>query len=245
MSLRKVVLSASPDSGSKCIVVASSFHTITQTLALLQPGMKSWHVCDGLPIAGPKDFAFYQGKLYVLLRFIPRLYAFELEEDDRGVVVSCVEHCMIDPLHDHVQDHGVLSCNIVVWRGHLLLIIRRYDTTDKFGPKRTLRQVEVFALDFSTNPCGLTEIRSDSIFVDSCGCNSFPAGLSDGVEGDLVYFVDQNTKYEGNSFDPSYDTFVYDVRNGTTRPFAVELSPHNFGAPRGKLDVPLWLLTSK
>ena len=115
MSLRKVVLSASPDSGSKCIVVASSFHTITQTLALWQPGMKSWHVCDGLPIVGPKDFAFYQGKLYVLLRFIPRLYAFELKEDDRGVVVSRVEHCGIEPLHEHrVQDPGVLSCNIVV-----------------------------------------------------------------------------------------------------------------------------------
>ncbi|RLM58685.1 hypothetical protein C2845_PM18G10440 [Panicum miliaceum] len=118
MSLHKVVLSASPDSGSKCIVVASSFHTITQTLALWQPGMKSWHVCDGLPIVGPKDFAFYQGKLYVLLRFILRLYAFELEEDDHGVVVSRVEHCGIEPLHEHrIQGRGVLSCNIVVWRG--------------------------------------------------------------------------------------------------------------------------------
>jgi len=212
--------------------------------------MKSWHVCDGLPIVGPKDFAFYQGKLYVLLRFIPRLYAFELKEDDRGVVVSRVEHCGIEQLHEHrVQDPGVLSCNIVVWRGSLLLIIRRYDT-NRFSPKRALHQVEVFALDFSTNPCGLTEIHSfdgDSIFVDSCGCNSFPAGLYDGVEGDLVYFVDQYSKYEyvGGCFNPSYDTFVYNVRNGTARPFAVELSPDNFGAPRGKLDVPVWLLTSK
>ncbi|PUZ45379.1 hypothetical protein GQ55_8G218100 [Panicum hallii var. hallii] len=130
MSLHKVVLSASPESGSKCIVVASSFHTITQTLALWQPGMKSWHGCDGLPIVGPKDFAFYQGKLYVLLRFIPRLYAFELEEDDHGVVVSRVEHCGIEPLHEHrIQGRGALSCNIVVWRGNLLLIIRRYDAT--------------------------------------------------------------------------------------------------------------------
>ena len=251
MLLRKVVLSASPDSGSKCIVVASSFHTITQTLALWQPGMKSWHVCDGLPIVGPKDFAFYQGKLYVLLRFIPRLYAFELEEDDRGVVVSRVEHCVIEPLHEHrIQARGVLSCNIVVWRGNLLLIIRRYDTTKKLCTQRALHQVQVFALDFSTNPCGLTEIHSfdgDSIFVDSCGCNSFPAGLYDGVEGDLVYFVDQYSKYEyeGGCFNPSYDTFVYNVRNGTARPFAVELSPDNFGAPRGKLDVLVWLLTSK
>jgi hypothetical protein len=211
--------------------------------------MKSWHGCDGLPIVGPKDFAFYQGKLYVLLRFIPRLYAFELEEDDHGVVVSRVEHCGIEPLHEHrIQGRGVLSCNIVVWRGNLLLTIRRYDATGKFCTKRTLRQVEVFALDFSTNPCGLTEIHSfdgDSIFVDSCSCNSFPAGLYDGVEGDLVYFVDQYSKYDGGSFDPSYDTFVYNVRNGTARPFVVELSPHNFGAPRGKLDVPLWLLASK
>jgi hypothetical protein len=109
---------------------------------------------------------------------------------------------------------------------------------------REIRQVEVFALDFSTNPCGLTEIHTfdgDCIFVDSCVCKSVPSGLH-GVEGDAVYFVDQYSKYEHGYFDPSYDTFVYNVRNGTTRPFAVELSPGNFGAPK---DVPVWLLTSK
>ncbi|CAO2149486.1 unnamed protein product [Urochloa humidicola] len=252
MSIRKVVLSASPDLGSKCVAVASSYHGHKRTLALWQPGMNAWHICDGLPLAGPKDFAFNQGKLYVLSRFMPRLYAFELGEDAHGVVVSCVEHCAIEPLRDlSIPSSGKLIGNIVVWRGNLLLIIRRYDTS-KVGfscPKRTLVQVEVFALDFSTNPCGLTEIHSfdgDCVFVDSCGCSSFPAGLH-GDEGDLVYFVDQYSKYkyDGSHFDPSYDTFLYNVRNGTTRPFAVELSPNNFGAPNGKLDVPVRLLTSK
>jgi hypothetical protein len=176
---------------------------------------------------------------------MPCLYAFELEEDDRGVVVSRVEHCAIEPLRDHhIQRCGDFFFNIVVWRGNLLLIIRRYDFTGKYPSRCEIRQVEVFALDFSTNPCGLTEIHTfdgDCIFVDSCGCKSFPSGLH-GVEGDAVYFVDQYSKYEHGYFDPSYDTFVYNVRNGTTRPFAVELSPGNFGAPK---DVPVWLLTSK
>ncbi|CAL4980261.1 unnamed protein product [Urochloa decumbens] len=249
MSLRKVALSASPDSGSKCIAVASSYHGLTQTLALWQPGMNSWHVCNGLPIVGPKDLAFYQGKLYVLSRFVPRLYTFELEEDGRGVVVSRVKHYVIDTLRNHhIQRCGELIYNIVVWRDNLLLITRRYHTTaDTYSPKREVRQVQVFVLNFGTNTCGLTEIHNfdgDCVFVDSCGCNSFPAGLH-GDEGDLVYFVDQYRKYDISNFNPSYDTFVYNVRNGTTRPFSVELSPNNFGAPNGKLDVPVWLLTSK
>ncbi|TVU00377.1 hypothetical protein EJB05_54198 [Eragrostis curvula] len=239
MSLRRVVLSAAPDSGSKCIVVASSYHTITQTLALWQPGMISWQVCDGL--AGPKDLVFYQGKLYVLSRFLVRLYIFELEEDERGVIVSRVEHCVTTLLHNHHIRPGDVLSNMVVWRGKLLLIIRRYDTSSL---RRALCEVEVFALDFSTNPYGCTTIHSfegDCIFVDSCSCSSLSAGLYDGAEGDLIYFVDQYSKYDGNSFKPSYDTFVYNMRDGTTRPFAVELSPHNFGAPKDKLAVPLWL----
>ncbi|GJN04444.1 hypothetical protein PR202_ga21994 [Eleusine coracana subsp. coracana] len=189
MSFGRVVLSAPPDSGSK---------------------MKSWHVCDGL--AGPKDLAFYQGKLYVLQRFLVRLYAFELDEDEHGVIVSRVEHCVTTPLHNHrpINVGDVLS-NLVVWRGKLLLIIR------------------------STNPCELTKIHNfegDSIFIDSCSCNSFPAGLHDAVEGDLIYFVDQYSKYDNGLFNPSYDTFVYNMKDGKTRPFAVDLSSHNFGAPK-------------
>jgi hypothetical protein len=64
----QVVLSAAPDSGSKYIVAASSNHRCLSELFLWQPGMISWHVCFGVHIDGPKDIAFYQGKLYVLLR---------------------------------------------------------------------------------------------------------------------------------------------------------------------------------
>ncbi|TKW01465.1 hypothetical protein SEVIR_8G182600v4 [Setaria viridis] len=49
-------------------------------------------------------------------------------------------------------------------------------------------KVEVFALDVSKNPYGLTRIRSfngDSIFVGSGSSKSFPASLHDGVEGIL------------------------------------------------------------
>ncbi|KAL6653985.1 hypothetical protein ACP70R_007450 [Stipagrostis hirtigluma subsp. patula] len=244
MSIRKVVLSASPDSGSKYIVAASSYHTVSQTLALWQPGMMSWNTCEGVPLAGPKDLAFYQGKLYVLSRFMPRLLAFDLQEDDRAVIVSRVEQCATEPILGH-QPVGALSCNMVVWRGKLLIIVRRYDQSCTL---RALRKVEVFALDMSRNPYGLTKIRSldgDCIFVDSCNCHSFHGGLHDGVEGDLIYFVDQYSKYDDSGFNPSYDTFVYNMRDGTARPFAVELSPRNFGAPNGKLTVPLWLLPSQ
>lgn len=116
MSLCGAVLSASPDSGSKYIVAASSNHQGLEKIALWQPGMTSWHVCSGVDIDGPKDLAFFQGKLYVLLRYRPRLFAFELEEDDRGFMVSRVQCCLTELLHDHsFQAGGAL--NMVVWRG--------------------------------------------------------------------------------------------------------------------------------
>jgi hypothetical protein len=151
------------------------------------------------------------------------LFAFEIEEDDRGIMVSRVEHCMTEPLAclEHIQQ----NYNLVEWRGKLLVIIRSSST------------VKVFSLDFSTNPYRLSQIHSldgECIFVDSRSSRSFPADLYDGVQGDLIYFTDYQNY-----------TFVYNMRDGTLTPFAVELSTGNFGAPEGKRANLVWVFPSK
>jgi hypothetical protein len=243
MVLRNAVLSASPNSTSKCIVAAFSFCRSTPELVLCQPGLALWYVCRGACIAGGNDLAFYQGKLYMLWRFAPRLFALDLRENEHGVSVSRVEPCEIDPLlyHNHC---GMLRCNILAWRGKLLLIIRYmngYRTT-----RRKLHRVGVFALDVSTNPCGITEIYSfdgDCILVDACGCKFFSAGLHVGVQGDVIYFADEYDTSNGeNHF---RDTFVYNMNDGRMRPFVVDPSPVNSGAPEGSLNVPVWLCPSE
>uniref|UniRef100_A0A0E0G7B7 KIB1-4 beta-propeller domain-containing protein n=1 Tax=Oryza nivara TaxID=4536 RepID=A0A0E0G7B7_ORYNI len=208
MSLCNVALSASPDSRGKYIVAASSDHKCASKLALWQPGMISWHICAGVDIDGPRDLTFYLGKLYVLQRYKIRLFAFEVGEDNGGLMVSRVKRCLSAlPLHHPYQEGGAISCNMVVWRGELLLIIRHY--SDNYRDREVLK-VEVFALDVNTNPYGLTEIHSlngDCIFVGLGGCKSFPAGLHHGVEGDHIYFVPDDWK--------PYDTFVYSMRDGS------------------------------
>ncbi|KAK3118840.1 hypothetical protein QOZ80_9BG0709140 [Eleusine coracana subsp. coracana] len=237
MSFYGAVLSASPDLGSKYIVAASSNHKEHETLALWQPGMMSWHVCSGVDIDGPKDLTFFQGKLYVLMRYRPHLFAFELEEDDHGFVVSRVQCCLTELLHEHsFQAGGAL--NMVVWRGELLLIVRHYD--DNYRHEHNVLKVEVFALDMSTNPYGLTEIHSlngNCVFVCTGGCKSFPASTHEGVESDLIYFVPDVWK--------PYDTFVYSMRDGRMRPFAANLLPCHFDVPEENLDFPVWLFPSE
>ncbi|WVZ50745.1 hypothetical protein U9M48_001971 [Paspalum notatum var. saurae] len=232
MSLCQAVLSNAPDSGSKYIVAASSNHKGQEQLAFWQPGMISWHICSGVDIDGPTDLVFYQGKLYVLMRHKTRLFACELEDDDRGIMVSRVECCLTELPCDHpFQEGGAISCNMVVWRGELLLIIRHY--SDNFRNRQVLK-VEVFALDISTNPYGLTEIHSfngDCIFVSSGGCKSFPAGLYAGVEGDLIYFVPDDWKPR--------DRFVYSMRDGRMRPFAAKLFDCYLAVPQENLDFPV------
>ncbi|TVU03083.1 hypothetical protein EJB05_51411 [Eragrostis curvula] len=232
MSLHQVILSASPESGSKYVVAASFYNRADQKIALWQPGMMSWNVCVGFDIQGSVDLAFYQGKLYVLQRPFALLYVFELEEDDRGVIVSRVEQCVTQPLQPQPIWHS-MSCNMVVWRGNLLLIIRYYDGYTK----RSVVKVEVFVVDFSTNPKGLIKIDNfdgDCIFVDSGGCKSFPTNLHDGVEGDHIYFVPDYFSH--------YDSFVYNMRDGRMRPLAVNLLLHN--VEEDNLDFPVWLLPS-
>ena len=153
-------------------------------------------------------------------------------------MVSRVKRCLSAlPLHHPYQEGGAISCNMVVWRGELLLIIRHY--SDNYRDREVLK-VEVFALDVNTNPYGLTEIHSlngDCIFVGLGGCKSFPAGLHHGVEGDHIYFVPDDWK--------PYDTFVYSMRDGKMRSFAVKLLASEFDVDQLSRDFPVWLLPTE
>ncbi|KAJ1276131.1 hypothetical protein BS78_05G190600 [Paspalum vaginatum] len=236
----KVVLSSSLDSRSKYIVAACSASEDFEPqlhIALWQPGMRSWHICDGYILNGLKDLAFYKGKLYILQRSQPDLYAFELEEGDRGIVVSRVECCMSMLNFPHPLQLGIvggsMSCNIVVWRGLLLLVIKYYG--DRY-PRHKVLRVRVFALDFSRSPCAVTMIHNlggDCIFVSSNGCRSFPASLHDTVEGDLIYFIPD--------YWSPYDSFVYNMRYGRKKHFPVKLLSCDFQLPEDVIDFPLWL----
>ena len=78
------VLSASPSSGSKYIVAALSFSKAAKFLglAIWQPGMTSWYLCRSTLLnTTSDDLAFYQGKLYMVCKTIPKIFVFELRED--------------------------------------------------------------------------------------------------------------------------------------------------------------------
>ncbi|TVU00381.1 hypothetical protein EJB05_54202 [Eragrostis curvula] len=236
MSLSKVVLSASPDLGSNFTVAASSDFMSSPSLALWQPGMMSWHICNGVAIDGPKDITFYQGKLYVIQRFTTSLCAFVLEEENGGIIISCVEHCVTETLPPHPTQHdGSLTCNMVVWHEKLLLVVRYYDSCYR----RSVLKVKVFALDFSTNPHGLTEMHDldgDCIFVGSGSSKSFPASLLGEAEGDLIYFVPDVW---------SHDRCVYNMRNDRMRPFVIKSLPSKSQLPDEYNDFPVWLFPSE
>ncbi|TVU00376.1 hypothetical protein EJB05_54197 [Eragrostis curvula] len=237
--LHKVALSASPESGSECIVAAFGFRGSSPELSLWRPGMTSWHVRRDALIAGHIDMAFLKGKLYMLWRFTPCLVALELGEDERGVTVSRIEDCFVESrLPNPLRYNDSVSCNIVVWRGKLLLVIRYYGGSQA---RHNVLKVGVLALDFSTKPYGVTEINgfgSDCIFVGSGGCKSFPAGLHDGFEDELIYFVPDHNN--------PHDAFVYNMKDGAVRPFAIESRPGSIvGTPQDSLGFPVWLFPSE
>jgi hypothetical protein len=163
------------------------------------------------------DLAFYQGKLYMVCKTIPKIFVFEFREDEHGVSLSCPEEYTIDPLIP-TKPSCWLRCNMVVWRGKLLLIIRSFSQYTYWIMECKPHSVEVFALDFSTSPCGFTQIHNfdgDCIFIDTYGCRSFSPGLHVGVQGDLIYFSDEciNDRFP----------YVYNMRDGTVRRFAAGL----------------------
>ncbi|CAL4980241.1 unnamed protein product [Urochloa decumbens] len=166
-------------------------------------GMTSWHICTGGRIG-----------------------------DGPNLLPST--RCVTEPLPPlPMEENGSLNCNMVVWRGNLLLVLRYYDSS--FDDRKI--EVEVFAVDFNTNPYGLPRIHNfdgDCIFIGSGSSKPFPAGLHDGVEGDLIYFVPEY-------WSPN-DRFVYNMRDGTMRPFSAKLFPLE-----GCVDdnSPVWLFPSE
>ncbi|CAL4992082.1 unnamed protein product [Urochloa decumbens] len=235
-SVRKVALSASPDSGPNYIMAAFIIRRSKPELALWKPGMKSWGVCRHAFFAGHVDIAFFQGKLYMLWRFTPCLFAFELSDDENGVSISRMRDCLIEKSLPRTPGSSLeSSCNLVEWRGRLLLIIRYYGGHQS---RRRVR-VKVFVMDLSTSPFGLAEIHSfgsDCIFVGSGGFKSFPAGQHDGVEGDLIYF--------GPDHCNPHDAFVYRMRDGRTGPIFKPLPCVSHASERN-LGFPAWFFPSE
>lgn len=196
--------------------------------------MKSWCVWQHSLIAGHIDMTFYQGRLYMLWRFMPSLFVFEMVEDEQhGVRFSRMMDCLIEKLlPTPLGLNHVLSCNMVEWRGRLLLIIRYYGG---YHVRHRVLKVEVFAVDLSTKPNSLTEIHSfggDCIFVGTGGCKSFPAGQHPGVEGDLIYFVPDH-------YNP-HDALVYNMRDRKKRRI-VEPLPRGVCSPVLSFGFPVWL----
>jgi hypothetical protein len=189
------------------------------------------------------DVTFNQGKLYMVRKRTPNIFAFELREDEQGVNLSCSKHYAINPLIIPSKTIGYsMRCNMVVWRGKLLLIIRFF-RGQFHNMECNLRNVEVFALDLSTSPCGVTPIHNfdgNCIFVQKSGCRSFSAGLHTGVvQGDLIYFLDEHT------FNHVSYTYVHNLRDGTVRRFAAGLPlPSSEVAEEHYLDFPVWIFPS-
>jgi hypothetical protein len=226
-------------------VVALSYHGVEPAVALWQRGMTSWYRF-GNPLINSLmrgDVTFNQGKLYMVRKRTPNIFAFELREDEQGVNLSCSKHYAINPLIIPSKTIGYsMKCNVVVWRGKLLLIIKFFGG-QFHNMECNLRNVEVFALDLSTSPCGVTPIHNfdgNCIFVQKSGCRSFSAGLHTGVvQGDLIYFLDEHT------FNHVSYTYVHNLRDGTVRRFAAGLPlPSSEVAEEHYLDFPVWIFPS-
>ncbi|KAL6653986.1 hypothetical protein ACP70R_007451 [Stipagrostis hirtigluma subsp. patula] len=238
----KVILSSSPDSGSNCTVAAISRHMGGPQLALWRPGMTSWCVCHGGCIYIHSDIAFYQGKLYMISMLTLRIYAFEISEDDSGLIVSRVERCVTEELRN-VMYSWLKWWKLVEWNGKLLLIVTSFSGAECW---RVISKVRVLEVDFSTYPVKFNEINSldgDCIFISTCSSKSFRACLYDGVEDDVIYFVDCCLYPVKNV--PLIDKFVYNMRDGTVAPFAAGISDENLRAPDGRPMNPTWLFPSE
>uniref|UniRef100_A0A0D9XTT5 F-box domain-containing protein n=1 Tax=Leersia perrieri TaxID=77586 RepID=A0A0D9XTT5_9ORYZ len=243
MSFGKVILSSPPGSSSKYMVAAISVHRNGAKLALWRPGMTSWCICSGGCISKFSDVAFYQGKFYILSNLTTNLYAFEITEDDRGMMVSRVEKCVSEL--PQVKDSYGQRWDLVEWHGKLLLIVRYIGGSEGW---HNICKVSVFVMDVSTNPFGFTEINSldgDCIFISPCSSMSFPACQYDGIEDDLVYFIDGYLYPIKNGPSPPFAKFVYNIRDCTLAPFAADILGDNFRGPDGRLMCPTWFFPSE
>ncbi|XP_006663573.1 uncharacterized protein LOC102711205 [Oryza brachyantha] len=240
MSFCKVILSSPPDSGSMYTVAAISVHRNGAKLALWRPGMTSWCICYGGCISKFSDVAVYQGKFYILSKLTTNLFAFEITEDGHGIMVSRVERCVTEL--PQVKDSYGQRWNLVEWHGKLLLVVRYIGGSEGW---HNICKVSVFVMDVSANPFIFTEISSldgDCIFISPCSSMSFPTHHYDGIEDDLVYFIDGYLYPAKNA--PPFDKFVYNMRDCALAPFAVDISDDNFRASDGRVMSPTWFFPS-
>ena len=101
-------------------------------------------------------------------------------------------------------------------------------------------------VDLSTKPLQFTEINTldgDCIFISPCSSKSFDASEYDGVEGNVIYFIDGYLCHAKNG--PPFDKFMYNLSDGTFAPFAAVLSVCNFQASDGKPMGQTWLFPSE
>ncbi|CAL4992076.1 unnamed protein product [Urochloa decumbens] len=241
MSFQKVILSSSPNSGSKCVVAAISVVNSEAKLALWRSGMKSWCVCDGECITRFTDIIFCQGNLYLLTmgEFPAKLFVFEISKDDDRLIVSRVECREIE--RPKIKGCRMETCcctetwTIAEWRGKLLIVIVTYYGDAEFWVWQRITGVRVFEVDFSTNPARLIEIHSldgDCICFSSCRSKSFRS-CDYGVEDNLIYFT------------RPLDGFVYNMKDGTMAPFATGLPGDKLFTPDGILMNSTWLFPPK
>ena len=66
----------------------------------------------------------------------------------------------------------------------------------------------------------------------------------DGVEDDLVYFIDGRFSSHDNDA-PIFVKFVYNMRDGTVAPFAAGILEEYLQVPKGRPLNPTWLFPSE
>jgi hypothetical protein len=196
-------------------------------------------VCDSGCITKFIDIIFCQEELYMLSisESTANLFAFEISDDDDCLMVSRVECREIEwPV---VMDSYREMWSIVEWRGKLLIVATCSHDAEFW---QQITDVRVFEADLSTNPVRLTEIESldgDCICLSPCSSKSFRSCDYDGVQDDLIYFIDGYIYPDKNAC--SFGRFVYSMKDGTMAPVAADIPEHKLRAPDGRLMNPTWL----
>ncbi|CAL4987025.1 unnamed protein product [Urochloa decumbens] len=218
---------------TQCVM---SFYKGAVKLAFCRPGMKSWCVCDGACITEFIDIVFCHGKLYVLSssEFTTDLFAFEISEDNNGMIVSRVGRIVFE-LPEATGNYNEMW-RIVEWRGKLL-IVASYSVDTEFG--HVIVEVRVFESDFTTKPVRFTEIVSldgDCIFISPSSSKSFCSCDYDGVGEDLIYFIDGNLCPE---------KFVYNMKDGMMAPLVADGPEDKFWTPDDGPKIATWLFPTE
>ncbi|GJN10599.1 hypothetical protein PR202_ga28706 [Eleusine coracana subsp. coracana] len=178
-----------------------------------------------VPMSDLVDIAFCQGKLYMLSssKFTTDLFAFEISEDNNGLMVSRVEGAVVELPEVADNIYQSQRWRMAEWRRKLLIVAT--DSADtEFG--LMVLQVRVFEADLSINPVRFTEIQNldgDCIFISPCSNKSFRLCHNDGAGEDLIYL-------HGNLCP---EKFVYNMKDGMMARLAADGSQDKFWAADG------------